>query len=92
MKKTYCFFCILVCTELFANLPRQKLDLFVVGTTGGYAPYVSLNEKGDYEDFDIDVANCLSKKLGRDLVLKDLGSMPGFMIALKQGKIGKRLI
>ncbi|MBS0628124.1 MAG: transporter substrate-binding domain-containing protein [Verrucomicrobia bacterium] len=87
MKKNLLFFCILLCTELFANLPKQKLEPFVVGTTSGYAPYVSLNEKGEYEGFDIDVANLLVKKLDRELVLKDLGSMPGLMIGLKQGKV-----
>lgn len=60
---------------------------FVVGTTSGYAPFVSLNEKGEYEGFDIDLANLLAKKLNRKLVIKDLGSMPSLMIGLKQGKV-----
>lgn len=60
---------------------------FVVGTTSGYAPYVSLNEKGEYEGFDIDMANELSQKLNRKLIIKDLGNMPSLLVALKQGKI-----
>lgn len=59
----------------------------IVGTTSGYAPYVSLNEKGEYEGFDIDFANELAQKLGRKLVIKDLGSMPSLMLALEQSKI-----
>src|SRR5271157_3699018 len=59
----------------------------VVGTTSGYAPYVSLNEQGKYEGFDIDLAELLAKKLDKKLVLKDLGSMPSLMLALKQNKI-----
>jgi len=60
---------------------------FVVGTTSGYAPYVSLDAQGKYEGFDIDLAELLAQKLGKKLVLKDLGSMPSLMLALKQGKI-----
>lgn len=64
-----------------------KEETFVVGMTSGYAPFVSLNEKGEYEGFDIDLSNELSQKMGKKLILKDLGSMPSLMLALKQGKI-----
>lgn len=64
-----------------------KEESLTVGMTSGYAPFVSLNEKGDYEGFDIDLAQELSKRLGRKLVLKDLGSMPSLMLGLKQGQI-----
>lgn len=60
---------------------------FVVGTASGYAPYVSLNEKGEYEGFDIDVANLIAEKLGKKLVLQDLGSMPSLLMALQKKKI-----
>ncbi|MEN9343756.1 MAG: putative transporter arginine-binding protein ArtJ [Chlamydiota bacterium] len=60
---------------------------FVVGTASGYAPYVSLNEKGEHEGFDIDLAQLIAQKLNRKLVIKDLGSMPSLLIALKQKKI-----
>lgn len=59
----------------------------IVGTASGYAPFVSLNEKGDYEGFDIDVAKEVARKLARPLVLKDCGSMPSLMLALKQKKV-----
>lgn len=59
----------------------------VIGTTSGYAPYVSLSEEGKYEGFDIDLAEMLAERLGRKLVIKDCGSMPGLMMALKQGKV-----
>ena len=82
MKKNLCIFSV-VCFFSVGVLA----DTFVVGTTSGYAPYVSLNEKGEYEGFDIDIANLLAKKLGSKLVLKDLGSMPALMMALKQEKV-----
>lgn len=69
---------------LFAKADQEQP--FVVGMTSGYAPFVSLNEKGAYEGFDIDIATELAKKLHRPLVLKDFGSMPGLLLALKQGK------
>lgn len=59
----------------------------VVGTTSGYAPFVSLDEQGSYVGFDIDMAGRLSTKLNRTLVIKDLGSMPALFLALKQGKV-----
>lgn len=59
----------------------------VIGTASGYAPFVSINAQGDYEGFDIDVANALAKEMNKELVIKDLGSMPSLLIALEQGSI-----
>ncbi|HSX11238.1 MAG TPA: transporter substrate-binding domain-containing protein [Chlamydiales bacterium] len=79
--KSY-FLLLLLGIQAFAN--QEPL---VVGTTSGYAPYVSINAEGKYEGFDIDLAEMLAKRLGRKLVIKDCGSMPGLMLALKQGKV-----
>lgn len=62
-------------------------DKLVVGMASGYAPYVSLNERGEYEGFDIDLANMVAQRLNRKLVLQDLGSMPSLLVALKKKKI-----
>ncbi len=69
---------------VFSAYADEELKM---GTATGYAPYVSLNAEGTYEGFDIDVSNALAKKLGKQLVLKDLGSMPSLLLALKQGKV-----
>lgn len=69
----------------FASLAAE--EPFVIGTTSGYAPFVSLNTNGEYEGFDIDVAELVAQKLGRKLVIKDCGSMPSLMLALKQQKV-----
>lgn len=61
-------------------------DDFIVGTTSGYAPYVSINAAGEYEGFDVDIAKALADKLGRRLVIKDFGSMPALILAIKQNK------
>ena len=84
MKKQLFALC-LVTAQLFAKSEEQPP--LIVGTTSGYAPYVSLDAAGKYEGFDIDLAELLSQKLGRKLVIKDLGSMPSLFLALKQGKV-----
>jgi ABC-type amino acid transport substrate-binding protein len=80
------YFVVCLFAALSFTLQATAAD-FIVGTTSGYAPYVSLNEKGEYEGFDIDVAKNLAEKLGRKLIIKDLGSMPALILALKQKKI-----
>ncbi len=59
----------------------------IVGTTGGYAPFASVNEAGEMEGFDIDVAKALAARLNKQLVLKDLGNMPSLLMALKLKKV-----
>lgn len=65
----------------------QRSDEFVVGMTGGYAPWVSMNSQGQYEGFDIDVAESIAKQMGKKLVLKDLGCMTSLFAALESGMI-----
>jgi len=69
------------------NSNDTREECFVVGMSGGYAPWVSLNPEGEYEGFDIDVARELAKKMNKKLRLQDLGSMPSLFLALDQGKI-----
>lgn len=66
---------------------QRDPSTFVVGTAAGYAPFVSINPQGEYEGFDIDVANALVKQMGKKLLLKDLGSMTSLFTALDQGSI-----
>ncbi len=68
-------------------IESQELKPLTIGTTSGYAPFVSLNAEGDYEGFDIDIAKEIATKLNRKLVIKDLGTMPNLMLGLRQGKI-----
>ncbi len=73
------------CFLFFGSLAAE--ETFTVGTTSGYAPYVSLDSKGEYEGFDIDLAKLVAEKLNKKLVIKDMGSMPSLMIGLKQKKV-----
>jgi len=66
---------------------RKDDGTLIVGTAAGYAPWVSINERGEYEGFDIDVINAVAQKLNKKLVLKDLGSMTPLFLALEQGSI-----
>ncbi len=79
IRVVFAFFCMNFVTAFAEDL--------VIGTTSAYAPFVSLNEKGEYEGFDIDIANELGKKLNKRVVIKDLGSMPSLFLALKQNKV-----
>ena len=79
----YFIFCILSISSFFSSAIAKDL---VIGTTSGYAPYVSINTKGEYEGFDIDIAQALADKLGRKLAIKDFGSMPSLLLAIKQNK------
>lgn len=73
--------------SVFSEESKQSIETFVVGTTSGYAPFVSLGSNGEYEGFDIDLAKFVAEKLNKKLVIKDLGSMPSLLIGLKQKKI-----
>lgn len=79
----YFIFCML---SIFSFVSAVMAEDLVVGTTSGYAPYVSINTEGEYEGFDIDIAKALADKLGRRLVIKDFGSMPALILAIKQNK------
>ena len=69
------------------NILERDPKVLVIGTAAGYAPFVSINYQGEYEGFDIDVANALAKQMNKKLVLKDLGSMASLFTALDQGKV-----
>lgn len=87
-SKLLAFFILFFSTPFFllaeVERPKQK---WIVGTTSGYAPYVSLNDHGEYEGFDIDFARLLAEKLDRELVIKDLGGMTSLLVALQKKKI-----
>ena len=72
---------------IFVVYPLFGVQEFVVGTTSGYAPYVSLDAKGEYEGFDIDMMKLIAERLNKKLVIRDLGSMPSLLVALQKKKI-----
>lgn len=68
-------------------ISKHEKTSFIVGTAAGYAPFVSMNANGEYEGFDIDIAHALAEKMGKNLEIKDLGSMAALFMALEQGSI-----
>jgi ABC-type amino acid transport substrate-binding protein len=61
-------------------------DTLVVGMMSGYPPFMSLNESGQPEGFDVDVANEIGQRLGKKIVIKDMG-VAELLIGLQQKKI-----
>lgn len=59
----------------------------VVGMMSGWPPFMSINNQGTCEGYDVDVANLLGQKLNRPVVIKDLGSVQTLLIALDQGTV-----
>ena len=88
-KKLLALFVIILFSANVAIVASEetKLSPIIIGTTSGYAPYVSLNTEGQYEGFDIDLSRFLGEKLKREVVFKDFGSMPGLLLALKQKRV-----
>ena len=62
-------------------------DSLVVGMMSGWAPFMTINNQGNFEGFDVDIAQAIAQKMGKKLVIKDLGSLAPTFIALDQGKI-----
>lgn len=65
--------------------PQEQTLRF--GIVTGYAPFVSTNAQGDYEGFDIDVAQDVARAVARKPVFKDYGSMTSLLLALDQGSV-----
>lgn len=93
IKKSLVIIIAIVCIAIAAIALQKALfrpakeNNLILGTASGYAPFVSINEQGQYEGFDIDVANALATQMNQNLVLKDLGSMTSLFMALMQGSI-----
>ena len=79
--------CIIVGYKIFNKQTAGDTNTFIIGTAAGYAPFVSINAQGDYEGFDIDIAQALACAMGKKLEIKDLGSMTSLFMALNQGAI-----
>lgn len=62
---------------------KEKNEL-VVGFCAQYPPFESKTESGDYEGFDVDLANAISKKLNIPVKFKD-GEWQGLIAGLAKG-------
>ncbi len=83
-------FATFACLYFFKNSSIKNTcdkNTFKVGIAAGYAPWISINQQGDYEGFDIDVIKQVGVNINQILILKDLGSMSSLLVALNQGSI-----
>lgn len=58
-----------------------------VGMMSGWPPYMSINERGEFVGFDVDVAQLIGKKLGRPVEIIDGGSLSSLFLSLESDKI-----
>jgi len=79
---------VMVTTVLFYQSQRSYRadNALTVGVIIGYAPFAMLNDQGDVEGFDIEVARALAQALSKKLVIKDM-DLSGLLLSLEQGKI-----
>jgi len=73
--------------SLTFRVAQKAEDQLVVGMMSGWAPFMSINGAGEYEGFDVDVAQEVAKRLNKTLVIQDLGSLASCFIALDQQKV-----
>lgn len=74
-----------VSCDVFVQEKTKTCEELVVGLNSGFPPYEVLNAQGQFEGFDIDVANQLATKMGKKLVIKDM-AFDALVMALNQGK------
>jgi ABC-type amino acid transport substrate-binding protein len=53
----------------------------------GWPPFMSINPQGEFEGFDVDVAQNIAQQLGKKIIIKDFESLSPLFLALEQGKI-----
>jgi arginine transport system substrate-binding protein len=64
-----------------------KDEPIVIGMMSGWPPYMNINKQGEFEGFDVDIAQELEKKIGKKVEVRDLGSLESLVISLDKGKI-----
>lgn len=58
-----------------------------IGMMSGWPPFMSINQTGDYEGFDVDIANEVCARLKRTCTIVDMGALTTLFVALEQNKI-----
>lgn len=84
----YCivFFCLLLtigCSN--ARLNKKNKNELIVCTNSGYAPYEFIQQNGEIDGFDIELAREICKQLNKKIILKDI-SFDSLILGLKQNK------
>lgn len=67
--------------------PTKKFNDSITVGMFVWAPFMTINSNGEFEGFDVDVAQELASRMGKKLEIQDLGSLAPCFIALEQNKI-----
>lgn len=70
----------------FHQTEEKPTNTIIVGLQSGYPPFEFRDAENKIIGFDVDLANLISKKLGKDLVIQDM-EFEGEILSLKHGKI-----
>lgn len=69
----------------FSNSQQSRRDTLVVGINP-WSPYVIVNDQGELEGFDIEVARALGQSMGKQIEFKNI-PFESMIIELMQGKV-----
>ena len=87
LKKTLIIVLLLSFTACTLFKKKEKdSNILVIGTNTPFAPYEVINEQGEFEGFDIDLAKEIAKKLNKKIIFKDM-SFDMLIINLQNKKI-----
>jgi polar amino acid transport system substrate-binding protein len=79
---------LIVIVYSYFNLNINKNDnSLVVGMMSGWAPFMSLNEKGEMIGFDVDLIKELEKELHIKIKIEDYGSVSSLFVALQKNSV-----
>lgn len=65
---------------------KEPADRLIVGMLPADAPFYSLDDRGNPEGFDVDVARAIAERMGKELIFSELG-VPELFMALESRKI-----
>lgn len=71
----------------FLNIHTEKENSLKFGMMSGWAPFMTINQQGLFEGFDVDVAEEIAKRLGQKSQILDMGSLAPLFVALQTNKI-----
>jgi arginine transport system substrate-binding protein len=74
------------CNFFSYDTKKCSQNNLIVGTNSGFPPYEVLNDQGEFEGFDIDLAHHLGKILNKNVIIQDL-SYYALILSLKQEKV-----
>lgn len=72
---------------LISRSQKSVDDTLTIGMMSGWPPFMSINQQGAFEGFDVDVAQELARRMGKKLVIQDVGSLAACFIALEKNRV-----